>query len=528
MKTKSFIAMSMVAALAAGCSSDDIVGGEDNNNGTNTSGKAFVALNIMLPSTNGTRSVNDKFDQGTPNEYKVNSVKVTYYSKEDGKTVVDTKTYKAGDLAWDTPSTPANGITTKAILPVEEVDFSGDALVLVEVNTPVGLTVSPDNAVQTTTAEKLIGGATKDGFFMTNTVNADGTSLVNVKSYGTKLEAQANANRQNIYVERAVAKVDLNVASTGWTDNVYEIPAGETNAGAKIEIAKWQLDVTNNVMFPIRKFAGKGKFDTGYGRFYGVETYRTYWAEDPNYSANGAAGDFNIITADASITNNVGSFEYCLENTFNTEHQKQSQTTRALVKAVYTPAGKTPGKTWYTLGGGTTAYSTDEVVAAIATTLGKSVSEIALIEAAIPAGESEFNDTRFTVNSAIPSSEQVTAVQNTLGKIHAYKNGICYYAIRIKHLDNYCPWGGELNAYETGGTAYVDYTTGTDEMEQHYLGRYGVVRNNWYQITISTVSQPGTPTIPELPDTPDDEQKYYLQATINILDWAVRTQSVDL
>ena len=40
--------------------------------------------------------------------------------------------------------------------------------------------------------------------------------------------------------------------------------------------------------------------------------------------------------------------------------------------------------------------------------------------------------------------------------------------------------------------------------------------------------QPGSPIIPELTEEPDDEQKYYLQATINIQDWAVRNQGVDL
>ena len=62
----------------------------------------------------------------------------------------------------------------------------------------------------------------------------------------------------------------------------------------------------------------------------------------------------------------------------------------------------------------------------------------------------------------------------------------------------------------------------------HYLGRYGIVRNNWYELELGKVSAPGSPTVPELSDKADDEQKYYLQATVKIMDWAVRKQSVDL
>lgn len=544
MKTKSFIAMSMIAALAAGCSSDDIVDGvEDTNGGTEvtTNGTAFVSLNITLPSEAGTRSANNNFEHGTANEYNVKKIKITYYQEATGGEILDTKEYTSSDLAWEKPTTPADGITTKALLPVDEVKFSGNAYALVEVNTPDGLTVNyVNNEAQTVTASTLIGGG--DGFFMTNTVMENGTVLVPVHSYAKKTEAQEHAGEYNIYVERAVAKVDLNVkGGDNWLGNIYTIASGVNN-GAQVRIDKWQLDITNTKMFPIRKFAAASYDKTAYARFFSGFSYRTYWAEDPNYNnydyylpnSTEHPAVFDTISSVREIQNAIGNCEYCLENTFNVEHQKQNETTRALVKATFLPKELTNivslGTTWYTLGNSTKGYTKDQVEYAIAAAAGVDGTQVSLNELA--AGTTDFNDQVFTLSGTNLTEDMMNAVKNRLGKITTYVNGECYYAIRIKHLDHYCPWGDDSGApTEFGGSPYVDYVYSgfnQPDLEIKYLGRYGVVRNNWYKITINTVSQPGSPTMPARTMDPDDEQKYYLQATINIQDWAVRNQGVDL
>ena len=67
------------------------------------------------------------------------------------------------------------------------------------------------------------------------------------------------------------------------------------------------------------------------------------------------------------------------------------------------------------------------------------------------------------------------------------------------------------------------------DQDKYFLGRYGVVRNNWYNLNIQSVRKIGSP-IPVTPDdTPDDEIENYLSVKIHILSWAKRTtQSVDL
>lgn len=557
--------MSLMAALAAGCSSDDIVDDGGKKPGIDPNGKAYVGLSISLPSTNGTRSANDAYDMGDPDEYKVNSLTVRYL-KEDKVTEIESFTY-AGEtlnkLIWSTP--PAGtGITTTAVLPVEKVDFSGAAYALVEINSPFDGNIAA-NDVQDITANKLTGDA-QNSFFMTNTVYKDGHYLVPVTTSPTEDGAKNLAATHTIYVERAAAKVQLNVASIGtdgWNGSTYTIPATANNGGAKINIKSWVLDVTNKKMFPIRKFRGDIAYENGglpatdFPRFYSWNNadFRTYWAEDPNYSnyyskdgAEDETNNFNVKTvypgeeeeeSAKTVPNALNAVEYCAENTFNVPNQRQSQTTRALIQATYTPSGFMDNETWYTLGNSSTPLHANDVVSLVEKATNKTGAS--LTEEKIAAGEQEFTAEMIGGITLAEDGSDLAKVKQDLGKITAYKGGVCYYAVRIKHFGNeICPWGDEITGKNDDGSDKTgvsgikydqyanDYENNTKKYDQAYLGRYGVVRNNWYKITINSVSQPGTPVIPELSKEQDDEHYNYLQSTINILDWAVREQGVIL
>ena len=100
--------------------------------------------------------------------------------------------------------------------------------------------------------------------------------------------------------------------------------------------------------------------------------------------------------------------------------------------------------------------------------------------------------------------------------IKTYKNGESYYIARIKHF------GDDLTPWKEGNDTY-------GENNLNWLGRYGVLRNNWYDLTIKKISGPGYPDIPEVkPETPDDEDTKYINVSVKILDWAKRSQSWDL
>ena len=109
-------------------------------------------------------------------------------------------------------------------------------------------------------------------------------------------------------------------------------------------------------------------------------------------------------------------------------------------------------------------------------------------------------------------------ILSEFGSVKYYKDAqVFYHVSRIEHFgDDYTPW-----TEATDGDPY-NYT------EEKHLGRYGVVRNNWYELHITKITSPGEPEIPDTPDTPDDEETGYVKAEIRILAWAKRTQDVEL
>lgn len=98
--------------------------------------------------------------------------------------------------------------------------------------------------------------------------------------------------------------------------------------------------------------------------------------------------------------------------------------------------------------------------------------------------------------------------------INTYYKGVTYYIARVKHFGSLTPW--------KSGDSY-----GTDNAT--YLGRYGMLRNNWYELQVGNVYGPGYPGVPPVdPNQPDDENEKYLSVSVKILSWAKRSDTVDL
>lgn len=123
----------------------------------------------------------------------------------------------------------------------------------------------------------------------------------------------------------------------------------------------------------------------------------------------------------------------------------------------------------------------------------------------------------------INTPDLVATLNNKLGLdetngvgIKTYKNGESYYIARIKHF------GDDLTPWVAGNDNY-----GGKNLE--WLGRYGVLRNNWYDLAINSISGPGYPDVPEVkPTDPDDEDTKYINVSVKILSWAKRSQGVEL
>ncbi len=581
MKRLSVLALSAAAMLAAGCSSDEVaVDGNSSNGGSTSNGKAYVALNLSLPSTSGAGVRADvDYNQGDPKEYNVKSLTVVYFDNS-GNYIKDI-TYDASQLTWSTPPSTANGITTQATLPVEEMENGDKKQVLVLINNKENKVIDcNDNGditetnkswtaikEKTLTAQadaKKFTGAEKDQFFMANSPLSDGTELVTVTP-STKIE-EAKAQAKTVYVERAVAKVSLDknatnfTATTDGTNWKTTIGTSSSYQNDEVTILNWTLDVTNKSEYALRHYnTAWNTYENNVGGSNGIrfkdtnhklegsietEAYRTHFATDPNFDTDvtytsGNVVDltsttlpFNYVQKDmtagedaAQVTNALTTSLYCLENTFDVAHMKEGNTTRIVVKAKYLPKsnladGSTiaDGDDWYTIGNSSLVYSGEKLAELVKAAIG-STSTVAIVADKFKAGKADITEECFTVDGANLTSEQLSAAQKAIGQVTTYKGGICYYTSLIKHFgDTYTPWDGTTN---------YTATTTTEDNTKNYLGRYGVVRNNSYVITLNSVTAPGKPVIPTPSNDPDDTKKYYLQTTVKIMDWAVRNNSVD-
>lgn len=211
---------------------------------------------------------------------------------------------------------------------------------------------------------------------------------------------------------------------------------------------------------------------------------------------------------------------------------KQGQTTRVVFKAKYIPNGIAENTNFYKIGKNTAIWNEDnlvkEIKAAVASVVSGAAGKTTVTLNApnnniTAAGTHYITADNITVTDveAETIEKAITAINTQLGLneskkvgISTYAGGESYYIARIKHF------GDDLTKWKSG-------TYGENNLE--YLGRYGVLRNNWYVLTVQSVSGPGYPSVPEVkPNTPDDEDDNYINVSVKILDWAKRSQDVNL
>lgn len=376
--------------------------------------------------------------------------------------------------------------------------------------------------------------------------------------YATEALAKANSSA-TIYVERALAKVD--VTATSNTGNLTD------NTSVPYTIKGWILDNTNKKTYYLRntsnssdwlslatnavapdkpakpyRFVGDTPMESG------VSLYRTYWAKDPNYNTtpSSLSTDFSTIGKTAPATlKNLGEHDYCLENTFDVPNQNQNVTTRVIVAAQL----QNDGKTFYivnddeahllTSDGMKDAVkaaflSNTDVQAWLKTLLNSGMSiegtdlEVAdITDAGNNTPTITFKSTsssKFTSSTLPTFTADIDNIVKSI-KVATYAKGISYYPVRIKHFgDDLTPW----KKSETPKPTVSDGAYPTANQAGNYLGRYGVLRNNWYTVNVEGIKKIGSPVVPEVTGDPDDELAAYISVKINVLSWAKRTQGATL
>lgn len=424
---------------------------------------------------------------------------------------------------------------------------------------------------------------TNNGIFMTNAplctkpgggtepgADAEIKTLADVTNNIYTTEAKAKSEpAAEIYVERAVAKVTVQSKTDA-------LEANKANAASKIsyQLYNWVVDNTNKKSYIVRQYnkdwnsIHSDKVTTGdyqYRFVWGSEVnpnategnklYRTSFAQDPEYDTPAAnAANYNQMASNAKMTlsTEFGNDhpQYCNENTFKVTAQNQDQTTRVVLGVKLSAPG-------------TTTYDADlytvndnkEVVYTKAT-LAERLKKILLKESNVKkwtddhkiepsfditfstttAGATTIATATFKGKTAAGATEETystpytTDFNKALPHIIRYKGGVAYYAVRIKHFGDTegTPWKVDGQDVKPGGNSLIYPNPSAGASDGWFLGRYGVVRNNWYDINVKKIQTLGDATIPAFTNDPDDVLENYISVSINVLSWSKHTQDADL
>ena len=584
MKKTKFFALAFAALALGACSSDDLV--EQKHPSVTPGEKGYVSVAVNLPSQPSSRA-NDNFDDGTAQEYNVKDATLLVFS---GATEDAAKFTGAYPLTLNDGTQLGGNITTtyQVTQQITKPLAAGDDIyALVMINSKNVLTGSAEEGWQilgnaltvgTTTVADVKGmngnvtaaalaDASGEGYFyMTNAplysvpggvsepANGAVTTLTKINAeniFSTAAEAEDNP-AASIYVERGVAKVTVTDGGT----------AGQ-NGNLNYTINGWTLDMTNTASYAVRNVTGADWWTlysrlatTPDYRFVGsvpvaAGLYRTYFGMDPNYNAPGTFNE-QIGEAPAALTALNGT-AYCLENTFDVDHQNQDQTTRVIVAASLAMTDAEDNGDFYTINNNKdeilTAAKVKDAVFAQYLIAPEIVEILTDVDGGLKEGQTlapadvtvDFGDlseggyisvANITVNESAASkfkgdavplslrSRVPDAVLNNINadtKIAYYKGGVSYYPVMIQHFgDDQTPW--------TAGS--VSYPT--PNRDDNFLGRWGVLRNNWYEINVTGVKSIGSPVVPEVYGTPDDPVESWISVEINVLSWAKRVQNAGL
>lgn len=435
-------------------------------------------------------------------------------------------------------------------------------------------------------------GNSKDDFTMSNAPlstedGGDNTystpaakTLVPVTVYETQEAAEAN-DAARIYVERVVAKVTLKGFIYSNSKYTKTVTSEGVYKGDIVQLDGWALNVTNKSTSLVRNVEGfKASTETNSwlaaatspatnetSRFAGTQVipikestnyYRIYWAKDGNYDSATPATDFDTFytgengsitpseptwnenTSDNNTDVNKDYALYCLENTMDYDQQLNNRSTTVVLKTKYLTKfgnGEATAQNFFICGANPTKYPDADVtvtspeqgtIDGICSYVIKAANEVLetgdqidndVLELNSSADAGTYNsvdDIKNLFKAAEGKSitdDQWNAIWNQVGTIKYYKGGISYYYddIYVRHFnDSETPWNDG------------------EEYGIQHLGRYGVVRNNWYEVNVNSISGPGEPSIDQPDGEDNDDAEGYINCQINVLSWAKRSQSVDL
>lgn len=557
MRIFKLVPLACAALMMGACASEN----EGNGGNTNeSSNEQYLAVNIMNVGTTPTRTSSD-YEDGTINESKIKLIRFYFYNADGSPYIMKNKpaTTTIGTNAnWLEATASNNGKDdpnhieqiTKSILVIDGVTAAAPAKVVAIVNpgtlttTTLGSGSVELDKLRSTLEDtnfKNGQGASAIEFVMSNSVYAkDGNSVceTSISGHVKNSSSDAEANPVDIYVERVVAKVRASLNTTAfetgdatkWGTGKYGINVGtynSTNVYAVID--GWGVADEN----------GKAKLEkqitpTWTGTDLGITTWstvdykRSFWETSVAFAGTNPLVNHTFKDYINNAITTTPSYLYTLPNTPTAAITKKydNNLTKFLVVAhlMYQD-----GATWknaeichykgidylgvenlktqianecgYYVQSATTP-GTYTKITPVDITFAKSTSTSAKDYEVVPTVD--VTKTYYVKTGTTYTLKTATEINTDLAKSPAQvrTEGKVYYFIPIKHL----------------GSAGS-------------LAEYGIVRNHLYDITLDKIAGFGTPVYdPDEvidPTVPVDESTY-LAARINVLQWRVVKQNVDL
>lgn len=543
LKYRMIAATCFLAAFLASCSQDKIGGG---NEAEGAGENGYISLAIRGVAGLGTRAMN--IEDGQPSESKVSGVLVVLYDAAEGKV--------AKNLPFAITSDGNSAVGGEGLANQGTVKrFQTIATEVERKNYKLLVVVNPSEAVKAATAEgKTISdftkavvvdditdltGASKDNFLMTNW---QGLVQVNADQVHPSKE-RAEDRPIEVNVERAVAKVSVAQPAVGadyfnvegWTLDVINTKtywmrepwmavnqngSGETTPAESADVMDRYLNYAKDPN------AAKDQLSPA-----AWHSYQAWLATDGSISTKPAYrnDDFRFVDIEQpdfkwnGFGDNV--YEYVVENTMEAQQQYRDVTTAVIMKITYNPAVSALGATVGESDPYYVYYIADKRYVFTPTELQQAYDQNHL---PAPVVDSQDRDiAEFFAN---------------IDDYYALLGGNDFAAYAAANNDN-----SQLR-YDFGyfGPDHVNYYRAPirhyADSEQPTImgyGRFGLVRNNVYKLTVNDVTGPGaaeivpptpdvpvTPAGPEEPVGPDEEEYGWISTDIQVLEWVVRTQDV--
>lgn len=544
MRTRTlFVSALLGLGMMASCSNEELEGLENGQNGQEETAYAQIAINVAnsastraLDSDKNTGSTVD----GSDVESKVSKVTVVLADPTSNiaqyvyNFTTNDQTYK-----FEQGTNNANFAT----VPFEVPKGKYNVYVLANFG---------DNGISATTItagfdmkqEITISNASKlsasNSFLMVNDVipsattpNGDFTGTADKTEVdGDLTEKQEGKTlfKVEVNIERVVSKVTFNQTTTS-----LEVKDANDVKLATASIEGVGIINTNKKMFLIREAKATNNKPNGVSSTW-------IYPQDPNYSkleSTALTTNFEntSVAEEAFKTDFSTATFYCPENTMEANAQLNGQTTGVVYKVTWTLNTESSNNPYTELAkDGTDSYSeiftailnmtsnpskdtdidenifkadltTSETVTANTfyaynNLIFKNKKAAVLYKSIAEATGTTINDKASNANTTFSTNKNKTGDELSALNIKEYKGGVNYYPVWIKHN----PDGSNMQQ-----------------------DKFGVVRNHWYELTVTSISNLGNdkPTF-EDPEDPDDPAVANIQVAAKIKPWTIVKQEVEL